>query len=185
MNAPLAAEIDPGEGGGGDGLGGSRVLLALNDIALKSPEVSLVRLRVEADGELLGEFDADGVVVSTATGSTGYALSAGGPPIDPRVRAIIVVPLAPHAVITRPIVLPEVTVVEVSLMHGRVHVAADGQHQGGLGPGGRVRIAPGPELSVIRSADSPSFLRQLRDKVHFGLPLKPDDRVHGSEGDRG
>jgi NAD+ kinase len=181
----LAAEIDPGEGGGGDGLGGSRGLLALNDIALKSPEVSLVRLRVEADGELLGEFDADGVVVSTATGSTGYALSAGGPPIDPRVRAIIVVPLAPHAVITRPIVLPEVTVVEVSLMHGRVHVAGDGQHQGGLGPGGRVRIAPGPELSVIRSADSPSFLRQLRDKVHFGLPLKPDDRVHGSEGDRG
>jgi NAD+ kinase len=181
----LAAEIDPGEGGGGDGLGGSRVLLALNDIALKSPEVSLVRLRVEADGELLGEFDADGVVVSTATGSTGYALSAGGPPIDPRVRAIIVVPLAPHAVITRPIVLPEGTVVEVSLMHGRVHVAADGQHQGGLGSGGRVRIAPGPELSVIRSADSPSFLRQLRDKVHFGLPLKPDDRVHGSEGDRG
>jgi NAD+ kinase len=181
----LAAEIDPGEGGGGDGLGGSRGLLALNDIALKSPEVSLVRLRVEADGELLGEFDADGVVVSTATGSTGYALSAGGPPIDPRVRAIIVVPLAPHAVITRPIVLPEGTVVEVSLMHGRVHVAADGQHQGGLGPGGRVRIAPGPELSVIRSADSPSFLRQLRDKVHFGLPLKPDDRVHGSEGDRG
>ena len=181
----LAAEIDPGEGGGGDGLGGSRGLLALNDIALKSPEVSLVRLRVEADGELLGEFDADGVVVSTATGSTGYALSAGGPPIDPRVRAIIVVPLAPHAVITRPIVLPEVTVVEVSLMHGRVHVAADGQHQGGLGSGGRVRIAPGPELSVIRSADSPSFLRQLRDKVHFGLPLKPDDRVHGSEGDRG
>lgn len=181
----LAAEIDPGEGGGGDGLGGSRGLLALNDIALKSPEVSLVRLRVEADGELLGEFDADGVVVSTATGSTGYALSAGGPPIDPRVRAIIVVPLAPHAVITRPIVLPEGTVVEVSLMHGRVHVAADGQHQGGLGSGGRVRIAPGPELSVIRSADSPSFLRQLRDKVHFGLPLKPDDRVHGSEGDRG
>jgi NAD+ kinase len=181
----LAAEIHPGEGGDGDGPDGGRVLLALNDIALKSPEVSLVRLRVEADGELLGEFDADGVVVATATGSTGYALSAGGPPIDPRVRAITVVPLAPHAVITRPIVLPEVTVVEVCLMHGSVHVAADGQHLGDLGPGGRVRISPGPELSVIRSADSPSFLRQLRDKVHFGLPLKPDDRVGVAEGDRG
>jgi len=65
-----------------------------------------VRLRVEADGELLGEFDADGMIVATATGSTGYSLSAGGPPIDPRVRAITVVPLAPHAVITRPIVCP-------------------------------------------------------------------------------
>jgi NAD+ kinase len=200
----LAAEIDPGDGEGdgeddgeddpagrlpagpvtaaGGGAGpeadrdAGRLLLALNDIVLKSPRVSLVRLRVEADGELLGEFDADGVVVSTATGSTGYALSAGGPPIDPRVHAITVVPLAPHAVITRPIVLPEVTVVEVTITHGRVYVAADGQHQGRLGPGGRVRIGPGPELSVVRCADSPSFLRQLRDKVHFGLPLKPADR---------
>jgi NAD+ kinase len=203
----LVAEIDPGDGEG-DGeespaprlpagrvtaAGGGadpeadrdagRLILALNDIVLKSPEVSLVRLRVEADGELLGEFDADGVVVSTATGSTGYALSAGGPPIDPRVRAITVVPLAPHAVITRPIVLPEVTVVEVAITHGLVHVAADGQHQGRLGPGGRVRIGPGPELSVVRCADSPSFLRQLRDKVHFGLPLKPADRDRSPETD--
>ena len=175
----LAAEMVPGEGGVGDGTGENRILLALNDIALKSPEVVLVRLRVEADEELLGEFDADGMIVATATGSTGYSLSAGGPPIDPRVRAITVVPLAPHAVITRPIVLPEVTVVEVTVMHGRVHVAADGQYQGNLMAGGRVRIGPGPDLTVVRCVDSPSFLRQLRDKVHFGLPLKPADRATG------
>jgi NAD kinase len=95
------------------------------------------------------------------------------------VRAITVVPLAPHAVITRPIVLPEVTVVEVTVMHGRVHVAADGQYQGNLMAGGRVRIGPGPDLTVVRCVDSPSFLRQLRDKVHFGLPLKPADRATG------
>ena len=154
-------------------------VLALNDIAVRSPEVSLLRLRVDADQELLGEFDADGVVVASATGSTGYALSAGGPPIDPRVRAITVVPLAPHAVITRPIVLPEVTVVEVTVEHGRVFVAADGQHRARLGAGGRVRIGPGPELTVVRGADSPSFLRQLRDKLRFGLPLKPEEREGG------
>jgi NAD+ kinase len=170
----LSAEITGGEGEAGTGE--ARPLVALNDIALRSPEVSLVRLRVEADGELLGEFDADGVVVASATGSTGYALSAGGPPIDPRVRAITVVPLAPHAVITRPIVLPEMTVVDVAVEHGSVFVAADGQHQARLDAGGRVRIGPGPELSVIRCADSPSFLRQLREKVHFGLPLKPVER---------
>jgi NAD+ kinase len=179
----LRAEIE----GGGDETGwkGPRVPLALNDIAIRSPEVSLVRLRVEADGELLGEFDADGVVIASATGSTGYALSAGGPPIDPRVRAITVVPLAPHAVITRPIVLPEATVVDVAIAHGRVFVAADGQHQGELGTGGRVRIGPGPELTVIRCSDSPSFLRQLRDKVHFGLPLKPVEREPGAEAGTG
>jgi len=151
-------------------------LVALNDVAIRSPEVSLLRLRVDADQELLGEFDADGVVIASATGSTGYALSAGGPPIDPRVRAITVVPLAPHAVITRPIVLPETTVVEVAVLHGRAFVAADGQHQARLAAGGRVCISPGPELTVIHCVDSPSFLRQLRDKVHFGLPLKPPDR---------
>ena len=146
--------------------------LALNDIVLKSREVAVVRLRVDADSERLGDFDADGVVVATATGSTGYALSAGGPPIDPRVRAIVVVPLAPHAVLTRPIILPEMTVIDVTVEHGRVFVAGDGQEQARLEAGGRVRISAGPELSVVRLAGSPSFLRQLREKVRFGLPLK-------------
>jgi hypothetical protein len=58
-------------------------------------------------------------------------------------------------------------------------VAADGQYQGNLMAGGRVRIGPGPDLTVVRCVDSPSFLRQLRDKVHFGLPLKPADRATG------
>jgi NAD+ kinase len=174
----LSATIEGIHRDGAEGADGaaSLELVALNDVAIRSPEVELVRLRVEADQELLGEFDADGVVVATATGSTGYALSAGGPPIDPRVRAISVVPLAPHAVITRPIVLPEATVIEVTVRHGHVFVAADGRHQAQLVSGGRVRIGPGPELTVVRSAESPSFLRQLRDKVHFGLPLKPEER---------
>jgi NAD+ kinase len=203
----LSAEILPAKAGGGDqpgeaGGGGAEPagvracpspaggadpgeprphpVLALNDIALKSPEVAVVRLRVEADCELLGNFDADGVVVSTATGSTGYSLSAGGPPVDPRVRAIVVVPLAPHAVITRPIVLPEMTVVEITVEHGRVFAAADGQHRAELSSGGRVRVSPGPELSVVRHQGSPSFLRQLRDKVRFGMPLKPVELDRGS-----
>jgi NAD+ kinase len=156
--------------------GGSSPVLALNDIALKSPEVAVVRFRVEADGELMGVFDADGVVVATATGSTGYALSAGGPPVDPRVRAILVVPLAPHAVITRPIVLPEMSAVTVTVEHGRALAAADGQQLAELGSGDGLTISPGPELCVLRHQGSPSFLRQLRDKVHFGMPLKPADR---------
>lgn len=176
------AGTPPGAGRGREHLGTTpaaspSTAVALNDIALRSPEVTLVRLRVEADGELLGDFDADGVVVASATGSTGYALSAGGPPIDPRVRAILVVPLAPHEVVTRPIVLPEVTVVDITVEHGRVLAAADGRHLADLGPGRRVRVAPGPELCVVRHAGSPSFLRQLRDKVRFGLPLKPVERA--------
>jgi NAD+ kinase len=152
--------------------------LALNDVAVKSRGVSVVRLRVEADAELFGEFDADGMVVSTATGSTAYALSAGGPPIDPRVRAIAVVPIAPHAVITRPIVLPEMTVVVITVRRGTVFVAADGQDHGTVGDGGVVTVRAGPELAVVRFPDSPSFLRRLRDKVRFGLPLKEIEHDH-------
>ncbi|MBJ7610216.1 MAG: NAD(+)/NADH kinase [Candidatus Dormibacteraeota bacterium] len=150
--------------------------LALNEVAVKSGGVSVARIRVEEDGELLGEFDADGLVVATATGSTAYALSAGGPPIDPRVRAVVVVPLAPHAVISRAIVLPEMVTLRVTVERGRVNLAADGLAETRLRDGAEMVIRPGPELAYVRFDDSPSFLRRLRDKVRFGLPLKDLER---------
>lgn len=160
---------------GGDGLD-PWCTLALNEVAVKSSGVSVARIRVEQDGELLGEFDADGVVVATATGSTAYALSAGGPPIDPRVRAIVVVPLAPHAVISRAIVLPEMVTLRITVERGRVNVAADGIAETRLRDGAEMIVRPGPELAFVRFDDSPSFLRRLREKVRFGLPLKDIER---------
>ena len=152
------------------------VALALNEVAVKSSGVAVARIRVEQDGELLGDFDADGVVVATATGSTAYALSAGGPPVDPRVRAIVVVPLAPHAVISRAIVLPEVVTLRITVERGHVNVAADGIAEIRLRDRAEMIIRPGPELAFVRFDDSPSFLRRLRDKVRFGLPLKELER---------
>ena len=146
--------------------------LALNEVVVKSAAVTLARIRVEADEELLGEFDADGVIVATATGSTAYALSAGGPPVDPRVRALVVVPLAPHAVITRAVVLPEAVTMHVTVLHGRAFAAADGHVDCAVPEGARLTIRPGPEMQVVQIAGSPSFLRRLREKVHFGMPLK-------------
>lgn len=146
--------------------------LALNEVVVKSSGVNLARLRVECDEELLGEFDADGVIVATATGSTAYALSAGGPPVDPRVRALVVVPLAPHAVITRAVVVPEAVTVHVTLLHGRAFAAADGHVDCALPEGTRIVVQPGPELQVVQVAGSPPFLRRLREKVRFGMPLK-------------
>jgi NAD+ kinase len=146
--------------------------LALNEVVVKSTGVNLSRIRVECDEELLGEFDADGVIVATATGSTAYALSAGGPPVDPRVRALIVVPLAPHAVITRAVVVPEAVTVHVTLLHGRAFAAADGHVDCTLVEGTRITVQPGPELQVVQVAGSPPFLRRLREKVRFGMPLK-------------
>ena len=134
--------------------------------------MNVVRLRVDVDGDLLGAFDADGIVVATATGSTAYALSAGGPPVDPRVRAVVVVPLAAHAVISRPVVIPELLDVRVTVERGRVFVAADGRSVAWLADGESVVIRPGPELEVVRFSDSPSFQSRLRQKFRYGIPHK-------------
>jgi len=147
-------------------------VLAVNEIVVRARDVNVVRLRVDVDGDLLGAFDADGVVVATATGSTAYALSAGGPPVDPRVRAVIVVPLAAHAVISRPVVIPESLDIRVTVERGRVFVAADGRSIAWLGDGDSVLVRPGPELQVVRFADSPSFQSRLRQKFRYGIPHK-------------
>jgi NAD+ kinase len=146
--------------------------LALNEVVVKSTGMNLARLRVEVDAELFGEFDADGVIIATATGSTAYALSSGGPLVDPRVRAVVVVPLAPHAVITRAVVLHEAVTVRVTVQRGRSFAAADGNLEVPLHEGGGVVVRPGPELHVVQVPGSPTFLRRLREKLRFGTPLK-------------
>jgi NAD+ kinase len=168
--------------------GSTEPVLAINEIVVRARDVNVVRLRVDVDGDPLGAFDADGIVVATATGSTAYALSAGGPPVDPRVRAVVVVPIAAHAVISRPVVIPEQLPVRVTVDRGRVFVAADGRSIAWLADGESVVVGPGPELEVIRFADSPSFNSRLRQKFRYGIPhkdllLEPvDDDLSGDSG---
>ena len=146
--------------------------LALNEVVVRTRDVSLARVRVEADTERLGVFDSDGVVVATASGSTAYAMSAGGPPVDPRLRVLVVVPLAPHAVTTRPVVLPDAVQVRVILERGLCAVAVDGVSLCDLVAGGEVTVRPGPDLEVVRFADSPTFMQRLRQKFRYGVPLR-------------
>ncbi len=152
--------------------------LALNEVVVRARGVSVARLRVDVDDELLGEFDADGVVVATATGSTAYALSAGGPPVDPRLHALCVVPLAPHAVISRAVVIPDAVRVRISVERGQVFVATDGYSIALLADGGEVTVRPGPELEVVRFSNSPSFHARLRQKFRFGVPHKDIEHSH-------
>src|SRR5712691_7616465 len=81
---------------------GDRVFHALNDAVVhKGVDINLIRLVVSVDSEPAGEFDADGVIVSTPTGSTGYALSLGGPIVHPDVQALVFMPLNPHSLFNR------------------------------------------------------------------------------------
>ncbi len=146
--------------------------LAVNEVALRAVGVSLVRLGVDAGAERVGEFDADGLVVATSTGSTAYSLSAGGPPVHPELAATILTPLNPHALVSRSVVVPDDRPIRVAVERGRVTVAADGQHPIEAGRGGEVLIGRGPDLQLVHLAETPGFFARLRAKSRFGLLLK-------------
>jgi len=135
--------------------------LALNDAVFgKGPEVArLIDIETRVDGHWIGTYRADGLVVSTPTGSTGYNLSAGGPILDPQVDAVILTPICPHTLSVRPLVLRDRSTVEVRLrVEDHVQLTLDGQVRRTLRPGEIVRIT--------RSAHSLQFLT-LPDRDHF------------------
>src|ERR1700682_5283526 len=154
-----------------------RVFLALNDVTVhKGVEINLIRIEAFVDGHPAGRFDADGVIVSTPTGSTGYALSLGGPIIHPDVRAIVFMPLNPHSLFNRPIVLPEQSLVAIRLPSASAILTCDGQQTYALQPGSEVKVtAPGLQVELVQFSGGHNFFELLRRKLRWGLPLTDGD----------
>ena len=164
----LRGEVRAGPGGEVE----ETLEVAVNEIVVKTEGVSLVRLEVTSDDQLVGIFDADGLVVATSVGSTAYSLSAGGPPVDSRVPALILTPLNPHALIRRSLVIPDTLDVRITVRRGRAVAAADGRVWGQLEAGWELTVKQGPELSLIRPPGTPGFFQRLRSKTGFGAVLK-------------
>jgi NAD+ kinase len=156
---------------------GDRVFHALNDAVVhKGVEINLIRLEVLVDGQPAGQFDADGVIVSTPTGSTGYTLSLGGPIVHPYVRALVFMPLNPHSLFNRPVVLPETSRIVIRLPNASAILTCDGQQNLALQPGARVEIAaPGLEVQLVQFDGGRNFFELLRRKLRWGLPLTDGD----------
>ena len=94
--------------------------LAVNDVVVsRGAGAGMVELKVEVDGKFMYAQRSDGLIISTPTGSTAYALSAGGPLLHPSLQGIVLVPIAPHALSNRPIVVPEVSQIVVEIINGR------------------------------------------------------------------
>ncbi len=130
--------------------------IGLNDVVVEKIESQrLVVLGVEVDGEGFLEHRADGVVVSTSTGSTAYAFSAGGPLVDPRVDALLFTPVAPHSLFNRTLVLPPSVVIRIRVVdHRPVRVSVDGREIASLGDGETVEVTRGPRpLKYVRLGD--------------------------------
>ena len=162
-----------------DAAGGDRQRWrALNDVVLhKGGFARVVAVRVEADGETIGQFSADGVVIATPTGSTAYNLSAGGPVVVPTLETILLTPVSAHTLALRPLVLPATSQVTLRANDGpdELLVTVDGQVGCTFSVGESLVIrrshAPVP---IVRFPEH-SFFSTMREKLHWGGLLDRDE----------
>lgn len=155
-----------------DNNGNCSEALALNDIVIQRWETGrMVDFETRVDGCYINTHSGDGLIVATPTGSTAYALSCGGPIIEPRLDAVVVVPVCPHTLSDRPIVLPSTQEIEVRLVDRaeiQAEVAADGHSLGWLNSTNRLLIsAADTRINLIHPPEY-EYYGILRSKLHWG-----------------
>jgi len=148
---------------------GHPVSTVLNEVVVeKGAPGTAVRLGVIIDGELFATLASDGVIVATPTGSTAYSLSARGPIVSPRHRAVLVTPVAPHMLFDRTMVLDPTETVEVEVLgHLSAGVVLDGRVGATVEPGGRVHCSPSSRVARFVRFDRRPYHQTLKSK--FGL----------------
>lgn len=143
---------------------------ALNDIAvLKRDNASMITIHAEVDSEYLVTYQADGLIVSTPTGSTAYSLSNGGPIIVPCTGTLCLTPVAPHSLNIRPIVIPDGTVINLTV-ESRSHnflIAVDGQSEK-CAEGTSLTIRKAPYTIRIVKRSGHRYFSTLREKMMWG-----------------
>ena len=145
---------------------------ALNDIVIsRSGSLQIIKFNIYVNGQFLHDYDADGVIVTTPTGSTGYNLSAGGPLVEPKAKLILVTPICPHTLNQRSIILSPEDVVDIEILQGRedrtqtVEANFDGRHMIPLRTGDRVRIVKSEKSTEFIQLNRVSFLEVLHKKM--------------------
>ena len=151
---------------------------ALNDVVMGREGVGhLLNIDTDVDGEFLTTYRADGVIVSTPTGSTGYALSAGGPIFFPEARMMMLQPVAAHTGLRDGLVLPHDTKVVLSAAGGvKSLLSVDGMGDVELGPNFKVSISRSPyEALFLRAKPKTAFYRELTRRLGLVYNLTPPD----------
>jgi NAD+ kinase len=146
---------------------------ALNDVVFNRLQTGrLLDFESEIDGRYVNSHGGDGLVVATATGSTAYALSCGGPIVEPRLNVLVLAPISPHTLSDRPIVIPGESQVTVRLSgpsDATAQVSCDATVLGELHIGGRLEIAPAGRAITLLHPPGYDYFRLLRSKLHWGL----------------
>ncbi|MDM7952451.1 MAG: NAD(+) kinase [Cyanobium sp. CZS 25K] len=183
----LEAWIDRGDGvpqpgdvpsGAGPADGGEEPHAALNDFYFRPSLEELSPtcvLELEIDGEVVDQYRGDGLIIATPTGSTGYAMAAGGPILHPGIEAIVLTPICPMSLSSRAVVVPprsRLSVWPLGETSRRVRLWKDGAHATVLEPGDRCVLVQGrhPAL-MLQLEQSPSYYRTLTHKLHWAGSL--------------
>ena len=145
---------------------------ALNDVVLQKWQTGrILDFETWIDGRYVNTHGGDGLVIATATGSTAYALSCGGPILYPGLDAVVLAPICPHTLSDRPIVVRSTSVIEVRLLErpdSNAQVTCDGVSLGALSPGDRLIVTPAQgSVTLLHPADH-DYYRILRSKLRWG-----------------
>jgi NAD+ kinase len=147
--------------------------LALNDVVLQKLATGrMLDFETRVGGRYVNTHAGDGIVIASATGSTAYALSCGGPIIEPHLDALVMAPICPHTLSDRPIVVSARDVIEIELLQRpdtRAQVTCDGAILGEIAPGDRLEIKPAGERIRLLHPAGHDYYRLLRSKLHWGL----------------
>jgi len=158
-------------------------LYAINDLVIdKGGWPKMIELTAWVDGEYVSTFLADGVIIATPIGSTGYSLSTGGPVVSPSARAITICPISPHSLTMRPLILSSTQeiVIKADSLHDEVQISCDGQ---------RVYHSPPPIEVKMKKSERPlklvhtsltTYFETLRNKLLWGIDVrknKSNERV--------
>ena len=144
----------------------------LNDVVVHKGGVArVVRLKVVVDGDEVGQYSADGIIVSTPTGSTAYSMSAGGPVVVPGVDAIVITAICPHTLAVRPLVLPAhctVSIEPIPPWTDAVLVSYDGQVGTTIQPGERLLVKRAERPLLLIRLGPEGFFARMRKKLQWG-----------------
>jgi len=153
----------------------------LNDVVVQRRGTGgMVDFSTRVAGQYVNTHSGDGIIAATPTGSTAYALSCGGPIIEPQLDAVALVPICPHTLTDRPIVIPANQDIEIVLLRrddSRAEVTVDGTHIGTLRPGDTLRIAMAKHRITLLHPPGHDFYGILRSKLFWGR----DSRKRGDQ----
>jgi len=159
--------------------GSDKQFYALNDLVIdKAGFHRVIEIITHVDGCLLNSYIADGLILSSPTGSTGYSLSAGGPIVAPQSKVMIINPICPHSLTNRPVVIPDncKITIQVFTEHDRINIFHDGKIEGSYPSGSSFNVQKADFPMQLVQVKTNAFYQTLRNKLGWGEDFRDKNR---------